>query len=85
MQDSLPVPWQPKEVVPLGWAKVAKAVHNARAPGTRGVYASHWKSWLDWYHQNGAVPLPTTPDALARYLAEKAERHQTSWRTPIST
>ena len=42
------------------------------APGTRAVYASHWKKWQLWCGAHGVPDLPAFAEDLAAYLAEQA-------------
>ena len=66
---------RPDGLPPAGWGRVVEAVEASVAPGTRLVYASHWRTWQDWCADSNAPDLPTTPEHLAIYLAERATRH----------
>ena len=43
------------------------------AASTRTVYASAWHRWEEWCDARGITAMPSHPDALAAYLAERAE------------
>ena len=60
---------------PDGWNLVVEALHSTLAPGTWAIYTSHWRHWERWCASNGVPLLPTTPEHLAKYLAERAEIH----------
>lgn len=68
----------PADMPSSRWNLVADAVEASVAPGTRAVYASHWRTWQRWCAENGVPDLPTTPEHLAVYLAERAQRHAMS-------
>ena len=59
---------------PAGWEQVIAAIDKSHAPGTRAVYASHWRQWQRWCEERGAPELPTTAEHLALYLSERATR-----------
>lgn len=50
----------------------------ARAPNTLKAYRSDWAEFEAWCAHAGLVPLPATPETLARYLVELAEVARTS-------
>ena len=52
---------------------VVKAAQDALAPATRRVYASAWKAWTCWCDREGQDALPAAPEAVAAYLAERAD------------
>ncbi|MEO5745575.1 MAG: hypothetical protein ABIQ53_13440, partial [Terracoccus sp.] len=54
-------------------ARVAAAIEAQIAPSTRIVYASAWHRWEGWCDARGITAMPSHPDALAAYLAERAE------------
>ena len=64
--------------VPPGWDLVVDAVEASQAPGTRAVYASHWRHWQKWCTNNGVTDLPTSAEDLARYLAKSAQHRAMS-------
>ena len=63
---------------PQGWDLVVDALKASKAPGTQAVYASHWKHWREWCARTDASDLPTTPEHLAGYLAQRAQHHAMS-------
>ena len=65
-------------VPPDGWHRVATALKSTLSPGTWAIYTSHWRHWERWCESNEAPVLPTTPEHLAIYLAERAEYHAMS-------
>ena len=54
------------------WERVLTAIEECHAPGTRAVYASHWKKWQLWCSAHGVPDLPASAEDLAAYLAERA-------------
>ena len=54
------------------WERVLTAIEECHAPGTRAVYASHWKKWQRWCSTHGVPDLPAAAEDLAAYLAEQA-------------
>jgi len=46
----------------------------ARAPNTRRAYASEWTRWCEWCDEHGHPSLPARPEALERYLIERAAK-----------
>ena len=63
---------------PRGRGLVEEALEASQAPGTRAVYASHWKDWQGWCATNKVPVLPATPEDLKDYLAQRAEQHAIS-------
>ena len=57
------------------WERVLTAIEECYAPGTREVYASHWKKWRLWCSAHGVPDLPASAEDLAAYLAERAISH----------
>ena len=53
--------------------RIATALEANIAASTRNVYASAWRRWEAWCRSRGITALPATPEALAAYLAERAE------------
>ncbi|WP_141006897.1 integrase [Nocardioides humi] len=53
--------------------RIAAALDAEIAPGTRRVYAYAWGLWATWCQGRGLCPLPAAPEAVAAYLAERAE------------
>lgn len=53
--------------------RVAAALEAEIAASTRHVYDWAWGKWEAWCDTRGLPALPARPDALAAYLAERAE------------
>lgn len=53
--------------------RVATALEANLAASTRTVYASAWRQWEAWCRRRGITALPAPPEALAAFLAERAE------------
>ena len=67
------------------WERVLTAIDECHAPGTRAVYASHWKKWQLWCSAHGVPDLPAFAEDLAAYLAEQAtSQAMNTVRTAIS-
>ena len=54
-------------------ARIAVAIDAELAESTRTSYASAWRQWETWCRGRGLAALPAAPEALAAYLAERAE------------
>jgi hypothetical protein len=46
---------------------------EARARGTRTVYAKHWAAFTAWCAEQGVCELPAAPQTVALYLAARAD------------
>lgn len=53
--------------------RIANAIEAELAPATRETYACGWRQWDRWCQGRGIEPLPAPPEALAAFLAERAE------------
>ncbi|WP_169799247.1 tyrosine-type recombinase/integrase [Nocardioides jensenii] len=53
--------------------RIATAIEAELAPSTRATYDCAWRQWERWCQGRGINPLPAPPDALAAFLAERAE------------
>ena len=53
--------------------RIALAVAAELAPSTREEYASGWRIWARWCAGRGIDSLPAPPEAVAAFLAERAE------------
>lgn len=53
--------------------RIATAIEAELAPATRVAYDCGWRQWDRWCQDRGLDPLPARPDALAAFLAERAE------------
>jgi site-specific recombinase XerD len=52
---------------------MATAIEAELAPSTRETYNCAWRQWDRWCRGRGINPLPAPPEALAAFLAERAE------------
>lgn len=53
--------------------RIAAAVDAELAASTRETYACGWRQWERWCRGRGIGPLPAPPEAVAAFLAERAE------------
>lgn len=53
--------------------RIATAVEAELAASTRETYSNGWRQWERWCRGRGVNPLPAPPEALAAFLAERAE------------
>lgn len=53
--------------------RIATAVEAELAASTRKTYAIAWRQWERWCSGRGIPPLPAPPEAIAAFLAERAE------------
>lgn len=53
--------------------RIATAVEAEIAASTRETYACSWRQWERWCSGRGIQPLPAQPEAVAAFLAERAE------------
>jgi integrase len=53
--------------------RIALALEADLAPSTRHVYACAWRLWVRWCRERHLAPIPAAPEAIAAYLAERAE------------
>src|SRR4051812_25991826 len=54
-------------------ASVRAYLAAEKAGNTRKAYAGDWADFATWCSQAGEDPLPSTPEAAARYLAQLAD------------
>jgi site-specific recombinase XerD len=54
-------------------ASVRAYLEAEKAGNTRKAYKSDWNDFRAWCSQAGVDPLPATPEAVARYLAQLAD------------
>jgi hypothetical protein len=62
-------------LVPDGveWALAVANRNFLIRQSTRTAYASAWRQWEAWCRGQDLVPLPTAPEPLAAFLAERAD------------
>ena len=53
--------------------RIATVINAELSAATRAAYASSWRNWEAWCRARGVLPLPAAPEALAAYLAERAD------------
>lgn len=53
--------------------RIATAVEAELAASTRETYAIAWRQWERWCSGRDIEPLPAPPEAIAAFLAERAE------------
>lgn len=53
--------------------RIATAVEAELAASTRETYACGWRQWERWCRGRGMPALPAPPEAIAAFLAERAE------------
>jgi integrase len=53
--------------------RIATAIDAELAASTRATYAAGWRTWERWCQGRGFDALPAPPQALAAFLAERAE------------
>lgn len=60
----------PRELARLGRSHR----EDGLSPSTRRDLASAWRGFERWCSRSGSSPLPASPDAVCRFLADQAER-----------
>ena len=76
MTNHLSVPTPPLALLGLtsdDTARIAAAIDAELAESTRTSYLSAWRHWEAWCRGRGIPALPTVPESLAAFLAERAE------------
>jgi len=53
-------------------------IKESKAPNTRRAYAADWRDFRAWCVLHGRPSLPASPDTVALYLSDLAERCKTS-------
>jgi len=53
--------------------RIATTIEAELASSTRDMYAGAWRQWERWGRGRGVNALPAAPEALAAFLAERAE------------
>ena len=54
--------------------RVVAAIDASRSDSTRRQYHYGWSAWTKWAAANGHAALPAAPEAVAAYLAARAEQ-----------
>ena len=61
-------------VVPDAVAERLTSAYTASmSPSTRKSYSTAWRTWMEWAERHGAPVLPALPEAVATFLAARAE------------
>jgi len=71
--EELPLPDPGVALTAADAERIATAIEAELAPSTRETYACGWRQWARWCEGRGISPLPAQPEALAAFLAERAE------------
>ena len=53
--------------------RLEAAIRDSKAPATVRAYRAAWRKWEGWASQHGATAMPAQPDAVALFLAKRAE------------
>lgn len=53
-------------------ADAAAYANRARSSATERSYSCDWRDWSRWCRERGAVPIPSSPEAVGLYLADLA-------------
>lgn len=61
-------------ITPLSLDKAREFARQSKAQNTLRGYRSDWKHFCSWAESHLICPLPSTPEAVASYIAECAER-----------
>lgn len=64
----------PDSLVASGDVQIARYLDAALATNTKTAYAADLAAWTRWCTAQATTPLPADPIALARHLAEMADR-----------
>lgn len=62
-------------------ADLENLMAGSRAPSTQRAYRQHWDHWEAWCAANGYAAIPTTPEVLSFYLADRMKREKASYNT----
>ncbi|MXX90224.1 MAG: tyrosine-type recombinase/integrase [Boseongicola sp. SB0665_bin_10] len=53
--------------------RLEAAIRDSKAPATVRAYRVAWRKWEGWAAEHGAAAIPAQPDAVALFLASRAE------------
>ena len=63
------------DVVPSPWLEQAREyIRASKAENTLRGYQSDWRGFCAWSEGHGVCPLPASPETVAAYIAECADR-----------
>lgn len=72
----------PLEILSMDLGAIASQaedyLHQAKAPNTLKAYRSDWKDFEAWCQTHGQAALPASPETVALYLSDLANRCKTS-------
>jgi integrase len=71
--DELPLPRTGVPLTATDVERIATAIEAELAKSTRATYDCAWRQWERWCRGREINPLPAPPEALAAFLAERAE------------
>ena len=71
--EELPLPDSGVSLTASDAERIATAIEAELAASTRATYDCAWRQWDRWCQGRGINPLPAPPQALAAFLAERAE------------
>ena len=71
--DDLPLPRTGVPLTASDAERIATAIEAELANSTRETYDCAWRQWERWCRGRGINSLPAPPEALAAFLAERAE------------
>lgn len=75
--NTIPIPQTPLPLPSVLTAsdteRIATAIDAELAESSRQMYACAWRQWERWCQGRGSAALPAAPEALAAFLAERAE------------
>ena len=60
------------DAVTLPSEQVRQFIRASKAENTLRGYSADWRDFCGWSEAHGVLPLPTTPEAVAAYIAECA-------------
>jgi integrase len=72
--DGQPVSGEVEVFLAAEDARLRELAEKAVAQNTRRAYSSDWESFVGWAFSRKFVPLPATPDTVARYLRWLVDR-----------
>lgn len=73
MDGEIVAPEPAQELGPV-LQKAEEYVRESKAPNTRGAYREDWEHFCGWCLAHRVESLPATPEAVAVYIADLAER-----------
>src|SRR5690349_19504280 len=62
------------ELVPLSLEQAREFARHSKAENTLRGYRADWRDFCAWCKRRAQRPLPASPEAVASYIAECAQR-----------